>query len=638
MGTLFVAGPWAGYHGLLLGGAGLLMLLRPPTTSLPRLWWILAGFCLVASLAAFLPAGWFAMPEWRSQLAAVGVETGSLVAIQSGQAAEAIALLALTLLTGMWLAGHRLTPRQLRLWALVFTLGVATYAIIARVMQELPLEGHPGREGLFGFFPNRNHTATYLAMGAVCGLGNVLQALRDKRFPAMTVALIATGVCLWAAAAWSLSRGGVLLVAIGCLLWLPILGRRYLGSYGLRAIGLICLTATAIFFIADTGVKTRLSKTVDKITVATDPTSESAPRTGPATVKPGDELDFRIPTALDTLDLIRDFKWTGVGVDQFYYVFPQYRKLTAAANNSEHLHPENDWLWMAAETGIPATLALAALVILAAWNSRAAILGGRDRALRSACLVAAMLVPIHGIGDVPGHHIALAWSAAFLFSLSLRPAPDAAGPSSLRPWPWPFRVAACALLLASAWLVRAQWWGGPQPTVTAGQSAIAEVVALYAEDQAAQREAALAKARIYQPAPEADPLERALDVLQRAQAKVPLERNLYHLQGVLALEYDDKYVLARRAFAIERALDPTWVDAPLQQAQLWFGIDAEQSALLWTEALRRARQLDQVYPRNRFSEAQTRDRILRQVRGFPAMERMWHDRFQDAARSQNPAH
>ena len=635
LGTLLVAGPWAGYHGLLLGGAGTLMLLRPSTTSLPRLWWILAGFFLIAGLAAFLPAGWFAMPEWRSQLAALGVETGSLVAIQSRQAAEAFALFAITLFAGMWLAGHRPSPLQARRWAVMFTGGGASYAILAKVMQDVPSAGPTGREFHFGFFPNRNHTATYLAMGAICGLGNVLQALRDKRFHAMAIALIATGVCLWAVTAWSLSRAGVLLVAIGCLLWLPILGRRYLGTHGFRLIGLICLAVTGIFFIADSGVKARLTNTVAKVKIATGMADESTPRTGKPTTKPGDELDFRLPTALDTLGLIRDFKWTGIGAGQFYYVFPQYRKLTAVANELEHLHPESDWLWLATETGIPATLALAALVILAAWQSRTAITGGRDRALRSACLVAALVVPIHGMGDVPGHHLALAWSAALLFSLSLRPpADDDARASSPRPSPWPSRVAACGLLLASAFLVSAQWWGGPQPTRTAGQRAIAEVVNLYQKDLAVQREAALAKAAPYQPAPADDPLEHALGLLQRAQTIAPLERNLYRLQGIVALEFDDKDALVQRAFAIERALDPTWVEAPLLQAQAWSGIDPEQSALLWTTALGQARQLDHSHPTNPSTEAKVRDCIRRQLGGNPALERLWHERFQEAAHPQ----
>ncbi|MEI7957421.1 MAG: hypothetical protein WCJ66_19830, partial [Verrucomicrobiota bacterium] len=214
-GTLLAASPWAGYHGVLLAGAGLLMLLYPPVVALPRLWWIFAGIFVLAGAAAFLPVGWFTLPEWRHRLGALGLDTGSLVVIQVRQAAETFGLFAVILVGGLWLAGQRPSPDQVRRWALVFGVGVAVYAILARLVQALPQPGNPGGEIHFGFFPNRNHTATYLAMGAVCGLGNVLQALRDKRFLAMALALVATCVCLWAVAAWSMSRGGVVLVGIG---------------------------------------------------------------------------------------------------------------------------------------------------------------------------------------------------------------------------------------------------------------------------------------------------------------------------------------------------------------------------------------------------------------------------------------
>ena len=121
-----------------------------------------------------------------------------MVAIQARQAAETLALFCIMLVTGLWLAGHRVSASQMRLWAMAFTLGVAAYAIIARCMQDVPHAGYSGSDAHFGFFPNRNHTATYLAMGAICGLGNVLQSLRDKRFFAMAVALAGAGVCLWA--------------------------------------------------------------------------------------------------------------------------------------------------------------------------------------------------------------------------------------------------------------------------------------------------------------------------------------------------------------------------------------------------------------------------------------------------------
>jgi len=620
VGTLLVTAPWAGFHAVLLGCVGLLILLRPPVRALPRLWWLLAAVFVVAGAAAFLPADWFSQPEWRQRLAALGIETGSLVVIQSQQAAEAFGLFAIMLFSGLWLAGHRASPTQVRLWATAFTVGVAAYAILARVMLNLPHGGHPGADAHFGFFPNRNHTATYLAMGAICGLGSVFQALRDRRFAWMALALVATGVCLWAVAGWSVSRGGVVLVAIGCLVWLPMLGRRYLGKHGLWALGLIALASIGLFFIANSGVKERFTETVGKAGLAINPADSLLPDEGKTAMDAAHDLDFRIPTALDTLDLIRDFKWTGIGAGQYSYVFPQYRKLTAVANNADSFHPESDWLWMAAEAGVPATLALAALVMLAFWRARGAIVHGRDRALRSACLVAALLVPIHGLFDVPGHRITLAWSAAFLFALAL-PAPAGHQPLPAPPRAWPSRLVALCLLVVAGCLLRAQWWGGPQPALCAASNALRQAHDLYREDQTLQK-AALAKGQTYQPAPAEDPLEKALAVLTQVTPRAPLDRDLLRYQGFLAMHFDDKYALADRSFALERALDPTWIEGPLRQAQAWAPSDPQRCAALWSEALRRAKWLDQLNPNAQPSSEPTRQRIRQLAAGKPELENL----------------
>lgn len=617
--SFFVAGSWTGFHGVLFACASLLIWLRPPEVSLPRHWWILAASFLFLAASVFLPSGWFPSPGWRKELETIGVDTGCQVVIQARQAAEVLALFAIMLLTGLWLAGHRASPSQLRLWALVFTVGIACYAIVSRIMQDSLQMYSVAANGHFGFFPNRNHTATYLAMGAICGLGCVIQALRDKRVLPMLIALAATGVCLWAAAAWSVSRAGVVLVALGALVWLPMLGRRYLGKHGLWAFGLLSLTALGLFFIADSNVKQRFSNTVAKAGSVIDPTDELTTGKGSASGGSLQDLDFRIPTALDTLDLIRDFKWSGVGAGQYYFVFPQYKKLTAAANDTDSFHPESDWLWMAAEAGIPATLALAALVVLALRKSQLAILHGRDRGLRSACLVAAMLVPLHGVFDVPGHRITLAWGAAFLFALSLQaPSPDCL---TAPPRAWPSRILALTLLAVAAFLIRAQWPGQPQPAFTTARVALTQAQRLYCEDLVLQR-AAVAEGRIHQPDPAGDRLEKALSLLSQAAPAAPLDRDLLRYQAFLSLHFDDKFDQVDRLFAIDRALDPAWVAGPLRQAQCWIPIAPRRAVALWNEALRRAKALDRTQPGNQWSSERTLQRIQQSAKGMPDLEKL----------------
>lgn len=606
--TLLVSGPWAGFHAILLGGAGLLLVMRPPTVALPRMWWVFAALFGIAGAAAFLPAAWFAMPEWRGKLESLGLDTGPWVAIQARQAAEALALFCVTLIVGLWLAGHRPSPSQLRGGALAFTVGVAVYAVLAKLRYD-PESG----QGVYGFFKNRNHTATYLAMGSVCGLGNVIQALRDRRFAAMAIALISTAICLWAVASWSISRGGVVLVVFGCLLWLLMTGRRYLGAHGWRLLALLGIAGVGLFLIADIGVKARISSTLEKAGVVID----ASPGDAKPVIETPRDLDFRIPTALDTLELIRDFKWTGTGAGQFYYVFPQYRNHTLVANESDHLHPESDWLWLMAEVGIPGTLALAALVIAAFWKSCRKILTERDRALRLACLVSALLVPLHGMFDVPGHQIPLAWAAAFLFSLSLRNSTDEIMAPPIRSWI--FRVVGIAMIVTSAYLARAQWSGGPQPAGTVASRAIERSRELFLLDQAAQKKA-LADEVDYQPAPADDPLEQALDHLQRASRIVPLDRNLLRDQGIVALYFDDRLELVDRVFAIDRVLDPYWVEGPMRQAEALAAIDPRRTLELWKEALRRADRVDRIPSAARSMRQRTLARIRNFAKGRPELE------------------
>jgi hypothetical protein len=622
LGSMTVMGPWAGRRALMIAGVALLMWWHPPVVSLPRLWWALAGFFLIAAAGAFLPAAWFEMPDWRGRLDELGIQTDAMVVIQSRHAAEWLGLFAIMLIAGLWFAGHRPTPAQARTWALAFVLGVAVHAVFAKLMQPPPPAGKPDAVAHFGFFSNRNHTATYLAMGSICGLGCTLQALRDKRFASMAVALAATGICLWAVLGWSASRGGLLLVLCGSLVWLALLGRRYLGPNGRWAVGLIMLTTTGLFFIWDSQVKERVSETIRDAEKAIQPADLLAED---AEKPPMNDLDFRIPTALDTLDLIGDFKWTGIGAGQFHQIFPQYRRLSSSANNADHRHPESDWLWMAAETGIPATLALAGLVVVAFGFAFRSVLRGRERALRSGCLCAALLLPAHGLFDIPGHHIALAWSSVFLFTLALRqPSRPAEHEPPARPCKWPFRVVALAMLAVAIFLARAQWWGGPQPAITTASTALAEARSHYQDALAAGRDndlpAALPSMTTGKISPDQH-LEMAMQVLDEAALVVPLNREVLNYRAFLAMHSSERLEQADVLFAAARALDPSWVDGPLQQARMWAPLDPRRSAPLLQEALNRASALDRIKPGTPWSEQATRHRIEHLARVNPDLEK-----------------
>jgi len=611
-----VSGSWAGFHAVLLGLVGILVALRPAKVPVPTLWWILACAFLVGASAAFLPARWFPMPEWRDKLEALGVDTGRRVAIQSQMALEMLMVLAITLFTGLWMAGHRASPAQLRACALAFTLGVAVYALLARLAQGSPL--FPGlliAGSNFGFFPNRNHSSTYLSMGAVCGLGLMVQSLRERRFGLMAITLAATLVCLWAITFWSISRAGVLLTAIGAVGWIGLIGIRYIGRHGLWVIALIAITATGSFLLSESRVRGRIFETFSKaVSLAAESQSGS-----PADRLSGDAaapLDFRIPIFRDTLAMIGDAPWTGFGAGQFAYVFPQYRAGSAVANDKDCLHPESDWLWVASETGVPATLFLGLLVVVAALSSLRGIRKGSDRALRAACLAGALLVPAHGLFDIPAHRITLAWTGCFLFAMSLQPV--AVAPSAARWRRLGGRALATCLISLSALLTWSHWLGGPQAAITAADRAIVGAAKLHREDMVLTK-AAEDRGEEHQPDPSEDKLEQALAILDHASRTVPLDRSIRRYQASFALYFDDKHDFVDRTFAVARVLDPSWVEGTMRQAEAWVTIDPARTIPLWEEALERARMMDRIWPDSPWSEGRIRDRIRSMAEAHPEL-------------------
>jgi hypothetical protein len=124
-------------------------------------------------------------------------------------------------------------------------------------------------------------------------------------------------------------------------------------------------------------------------------------------------------------------------------------------------------------------------------------------------------------------------------------------------------------------------------------------------------------------APQADPLELALAELARISDELPLERRIRRLQGVLALHFDDKDALVRKSFRIERALHPSRVNLVLEQATAWSFADPHETALLWHEAVTRAKRLDTLHPGTQCSAEHTLQRIQQEARADTRLEGLW---------------
>jgi len=216
LGVLTAGMSWELNHGLMLALAGGLMLLSPPVAKLPTSWWWLAGAFAIFGCLVFLPVG--GLPFWREELEKAGLATGHLRAVQVRLAGETLLLWVATLGVGLWIVGQRTSDEGLKVWALGFALVVAAYTLASIGKSELA-QDLGGKPEVFGFFPNRNHTATFLAMGAMVSIAVLAQAIRDKRWWGLGFGAAATGVCLWGALIESESRAGLLLVVVGVLIY-----------------------------------------------------------------------------------------------------------------------------------------------------------------------------------------------------------------------------------------------------------------------------------------------------------------------------------------------------------------------------------------------------------------------------------
>src|SRR6266404_7442022 len=149
----------------------------------------------------------------------------------------------------------------------------------------------------------------------------------------------------------------------------------------------------------------------------------------------------------DTLGLIRNSPWCGIGFGNFESIFAIFRD--ASLGDPRALHPESDWLWLWTELGWPAVLLT--IVGIAMFVSRVFPLRvGTNQGYRLATLIAALLFAIHGIVDVSGHQVGTAFAAIFLIGLSQH------RPLSLKRSQWMsilFRFVGSVLLAAGLSLV-----------------------------------------------------------------------------------------------------------------------------------------------------------------------------------------
>ena len=588
--------------GLLWTGAGALMLFCPPGAALPRSWYACCGGFIAAGLLGFVPGEWFVRPEWRRELEALGAVVGERGFVQPRLAAEGFLSLAVSAVVVLYLCGHRLDSLRHHRLILAHASSVAVITLLAILLQE---EG-----GVFGFFPNRNHMATLLATGAFCGLAAFAHAIRRRSWVSGVLSCMAAVTCTAAMVLRCESRAGLVLLGGGVFLWLGLMGLRQLSGQTGRAVALAAFAMVGTFLVVDSTAKTRL---LESMTGARVPAQAAgAGEDDPGEIEIPATLDSRLTIFRDTLRMIGGEPWTGVGTGQFRYVFPQYRQASKSPHMSVHVHPESDWLWLVAETGVLSAGFVAVGLMLVVWRAFRGVLRSRSRPLVTGGLVAASMVAFHGLFDVPGHQVGLAWGAGLLLAMSLRGDGCQGFPCGRRAalmW----RFGGVAIGGAGLVLLGSRLAGRDVLELSRMKMAMEEVTELYRIDSLAA-DAAEEEGREYEPAPEDDPLLRAIGILEVRARATPLDPQIHKLLGIFGAHVGADPGLVERSFALQSRLWPSRVHILLDQARAWYPVDPGRAVACWREAFGRALKEQRLHPESYCNFNRTCGKILNEIR------------------------
>jgi len=532
-------------EGIVITVLALCLLVRPPRFSLgaiPNLF-LFTLFALTA--VAFLPATWFFQPEWRTAFVnnfairlpstitpQPWITLGYLVSFAGG-------------LSWLYLVSTQdLDLRNVRFQLRVFTGGIALLAAICIAFYLAgitPLLWH--NEQNFGPFPSRNQTGDLFALTAIVILACVHDDFRRKRkrWIAWILALVLIAAAIVLSSSWS----GIGILVVGSAFWLSALTLRKRSPLALGLFFLFLLLTVALVFSEQTFQRFHLPNFA-----STDMSSE---------------LRWRI--FHDTLGLIRDSPWSGIGFGNFESIFAVFRE--ASLNHPRALHPQSDWLWFWTEVGWPAVVLTVfgiAFLVSRAFPLRK----GTNERYRLAALIAAVLFAIRGIVDVSGHQVGTAFAAIFLLGLALH------RPLSLKANRWVpmlFRIVGLGLLAAGVSLVVA----------ARGQKLFPGSVGVSSAKQlsvVADRDGNFTD---------------TIALTTRALRWAPLDWELYLTRAIAEVEMQQT-TNAVDDFRRASFLEPTDYEVPLAEGNAWLPYRPVFAVTAWREALRRAASLrPQVY-------------------------------------------
>ncbi len=387
---------------VLLMGVGI-FLEQPALLPLGRRGNVLALSLIgVLILKEFLPYEWFGGTQWRTAARAIsGLEIAGTHHPEPARAFDAMLVALLGLVWLQWLRTIA-AQREMRL-AMAWILFGAGVALAVTCFIIVPKSSHtemiyglrstPGWSG-WGPFPNRNHTASFLAMSALAGLGCTVWA-GAKRAHRLTIVATAGVLMILVALLMSKSRGGLVAFVAGMTAFAAMILWRHRSKRTLALLmGGVALMAVIVILFGGQ-VMERFSSGEGKLVAN----------------------QLRKDIWANALTMWRDAPLLGHGIATFGGLFPFYQHLTL--DDNVVLHPESSWLQWLTEMGIIPVMLIVGIC--------ARLLGSRIGPLfkrvgtfylSAGALAGLAAFTLHSAMDVPGHRWATAGYALALFALA----------------------------------------------------------------------------------------------------------------------------------------------------------------------------------------------------------------------------
>jgi O-antigen ligase len=564
--ALFACGarlPWT--LATLAALIGLCVILVRPRGRIPLLTWIFPAVALLLALSFALTVDH--MPEWRATLSRdFQIDTGNLRSPQPWVSLEKWILVVLVFIWLAFVTSRGFTDQERRVTLRTIVIGLAAIAGLA-VWTKLRGVAPPAlwtRDNLqsfeFGPFPNRNHFSGMSAVAGILAFVCAYDSFRRRHY-GWVVFAVCLAIC-FSALMLNTSRSGVIMFFGGCGAWMLTATLRSQSAKKMAVFSSLFLFGTTLLLIFGQRIVQRFTGNGDMLEALAS--------------------DGRLALYGRVLRLLPEAPWLGWGIGNFDQIFNMLDPAPHSIYRASH--PESDLWWFAAESGIPTALFLILGIVLIAfrfgpWRPRNEKSNRRDRRLRNAAAISALMVVGQGLVDVPLHMVGMGVLCATLAGLGFNPhwlhpnTDSTAGDiSPMRRWGLTAPTALFCFAAAMLWISVSR--ETPMlPTDTYARQLIKRANLMVKEERFAE----------------------ALALINRAAVIRPLHWDIYFQRATikLALGYPPQQVLPD--FARTRALEKNLARIAASEAQIWTLYHPPYALAAYGEAMRRDRSSAQSY-------------------------------------------